>query len=103
MASSDIRPRINAGTIPSLNVTANAIRLVLGGYLARPVHHQGEDGHLYWTIPSETHVGVVYQLDFDPAQRTLSCSCPAGMHGRPCKYLRLFQFMHGMAIGEVAS
>ena len=103
MAPSEFRPRINATTIPSRPVTANALRLVLGGYLAKLVYNQGDDGNLYWSIPSETRTGVVYQIDFDPAHRTLSCSCPAGMHGRPCKHLRLFQLMHGMAIGEVTS
>lgn len=103
MASFDICTYINDATVPSVIVTANALRLVLGGYLAKLAYNQGDDGNLYWSIPSETRTGVVYQIDFDPAHRTLSCSCPAGMHGRPCKHLRLFQLMHGMAIGEVTS
>ncbi len=35
MATSTIRPRISIETIPSFNVTANALRLVLAGYLPK--------------------------------------------------------------------
>jgi len=103
MSTYETRPRISTATIPSFNVTANAIRLVMVGYLSKLVYNEDEDGHLYWNIPSETQSGVLYQIDYYPADRTISCSCPAGWHGRPCKHFRLFQLQHKMGIVEAAS
>jgi hypothetical protein len=103
MEAANNRTGISTATIPSFNVTANAIRLVLAGYLSKLRHSESEDGHHYWTVPSESRRGVLYQLDYNPKDRSVRCSCPAGRHGRPCKHFRLFQLQIGAGIVEVAS
>jgi hypothetical protein len=103
MKDAENRTGLNTATIPSFNVTASAIRLVLAGYLGKLKYNQSEDGHVYFNIPSETRRGALYQLDYDPTKKTARCSCPAGHHGKPCKHFRLFQLQIGAGIVEIAS
>jgi len=81
-------------------VTAGAIRLFTAGCLAKLRYTGGEDGHLYFSIPSESQPGMVYQIDYHPARRTLRCSCPAGQRSVPCKHVRLYQLSRGFVTEE---
>jgi hypothetical protein len=94
---------ISAFVVPSMNITASAIRLILAGFLAKLEYEEHENGILSVMIPSETRREVIYCLDYNCVTQTLKCPCPAGVNGKPCKPFRLFQLAHGFAIAEVAS
>lgn len=84
-------------------VEAGAIRLFQRGYLGKLQCSAEEDGHLYYSIPSESEQGTLYQIDWDMQAGTLRCSCPAGQHNVPCKHIRLFQLRNGWAVKEAGA
>jgi hypothetical protein len=84
----------------SAYVTDGAVRLFLAGYLATLRYDGEEDGHLRYTIPSETQRGALYSIDYEPAEQTLRCSCKAGQNNVPCKHVRLLQLRNGWATQE---
>src|SRR5947209_127926 len=84
-----MRDPVTTTSRASTYVSQGAVRLFTRGYLAK-LHYNGEeDGHHYYTLPSEFERGVLYHIDYHPARRTLRCSCPAGRHNVPCKHIRL--------------
>ena len=93
-----MRAPVTTTTPSSRYVTDGAIRLFTAGYLPKLRYSGEEDGHHYLTIPSETQPGIVYTIDYCPAEKTVRCSCPAGQHNVPCKHLRLFQLRNGWAV-----
>jgi hypothetical protein len=98
MEDANNRTGLNIAIIPSFDVTASAIRLVLAGFLGRLEYEEHENGILSVMIPSETRREVIYCLDYDCTRQTLKCPCPSGVRGKPCKHFRLFQLAHGFAI-----
>jgi hypothetical protein len=87
-------------SVASRTVTEAAIRLFVSGYLAELRFVSEEDGHYYYSIPSERGHGVLYGIDHDPASNKLRCSCPAGRHGKVCKHLRLLQLARGWTAND---
>jgi hypothetical protein len=94
MAVKTARPPV---TTESTYVNDGAVRLFLAGYLTKLQYNTEEDGHLYYSIPSESGTGL-YQIDYCPRQGTLRCTCKAGENNVPCKHVRLFQLRNGWAV-----
>lgn len=90
-----MREPVTISTRCSGYVEAAAVRLFQAGWLGKLRLNEHEDGHYYYSLPSETDRETVYQIDFYPSERTIQCSCPAGQHRVPCKHVRLFQLYHG--------
>lgn len=93
-----LRAPVTLTTCPSAHVDQAAARLFLAGYLGKLRFTEAEDGHSYYSIPSESEAGQLYQIDWDVAAGTLRCSCLAGQNNVHCKHVRLFQLRQGWGI-----
>ena len=92
------RQPVTTQTRCSRYVDGNAVRLFTAGYLAKLRFTTEEDGHRYYSIPSETQPGTLYSIDYDTSAGTLRCSCEAGRHNAVCKHVRLLQLRNGWAV-----
>jgi hypothetical protein len=103
MATTAPRPPVTTTTVPSPYVSQSAARLFLAGYLSKLHFIEGEDGRLYFSLPSESQPGTRYQIEWDLNTGALRCTCPAGQQNVPCKHIRLFQLSRGWAVQEAGA
>ena len=97
------RPPVTTNSRCSGYVEAGAVRLFQAGYLGKLRLTAHEDGHFFYSIPSESDARTTYQIDYALSGGTLRCSCPAGEHNVPCKHVRLLQLSHGWAVKEAGA